>query len=170
MMKKTIKYVVVGCIMIAGLGLNAQKLGHVNSQVIMQELPDYESARSELESFNSDLTKELEMYQKLIVEFAQDYEQNKNGMSEDTRKRKETDLMERQQNYEKKAYEAQTSLQQKEQELLQQIMIKVNSAVKEVAEKEGYDYIYEVTTLLYAGGEDISDKVRKKLGITVVGD
>lgn len=169
-MKKTIKYVFVGCIMIAGLGLNAQKLGHVNSQVIMQELPDYESARSELESFNSDLTKELEMYQKLIVEFAQDYEQNKNGMSEDTRKRKETDLMERQQNYEKKAYEAQTSLQQKEQELLQQIMIKVNSAVKEVAEKEGYDYIYEVTTLLYAGGEDISDKVRKKLGITVAGN
>jgi len=168
-MKKTIKYVVVGCIMIAGLGLNAQKLGHVNSQVIMQELPDYESARTELESFNSDLTKELEMYQKLIVEFAQDYEQNKNGMSEDTRKRKETDLMERQQNYEKKAYEAQTSLQQKEQELLQQIMIKVNTAVKEVAEKEGYDYVYEVTTLLYAGGEDISDKVRKKLGITVAG-
>ena len=133
----------------------------------MKELPDYESARIELESFNSDLTKELEMYQKLIVEFAQDYEQNKNGMSEDTRKRKETDLMERQQNYEKKAYEAQTSLQQKEQELLQQIMIKVNSAVKEVAEKEGYDYIYDVTTLLYAGGEDVSEKVRKKLGITV---
>ena len=168
-MKKTIKYVVVACIMIAGMGLNAQKLGHVNSQVIMQELPDYESARKDLESFNSDLTKELEMYQKLIVEFAQDYEQNKNGMSEDTRKRKETDLMERQQNYEKKAYEAQTSLQQKEQELLQQIMIKVNTAVKEVAEKEGYDYVYEVTTLLYAGGEDISDKVRKKLGITVAG-
>ena len=168
-MKKTIKYVVVMCIMISGLGLNAQKLGHVNSQMIMQELPDYESARKDLESFNSDLTKELEMYQKLIVEFAQDYEQNKNGMSEDTRKRKETDLMERQQNYEKKAYEAQTSLQQKEQELLQQIMIKVNAAVKEVAEKEGYDYVYEVTTLLYAGGEDISDKVRKKLGITVAG-
>ena len=168
-MKKTIKYVVVACIMITGLGLNAQKLGHVNSQVIMQELPDYESARKDLESFNSDLTKELEMYQKLIVEFAQDYEQNKNGMSEDTRKRKETDLMERQQNYEKKAYEAQTSLQQKEQELLQQIMIKVNTAVKDVAEKEGYDYVYEVTTLLYAGGEDISDKVRKKLGIAVAG-
>lgn len=168
-MKKTIKYVVVACIMIAGQGIKAQKLGHVNSQVIMQELPDYESARKDLESFNSDLTKELEMYQKLIVEFAQDYEQNKNGMSEDTRKRKETDLMERQQNYEKKAYEAQTSLQQKEQELLQQIMIKVNTAVKDVAEKEGYDYVYEVTTLLYAGGEDISDMVRKKLGIAVQG-
>ena len=101
-MKKTIKYVVVACMLFTGISLNAQKLGHVNSQVIMQELPDYESARKDLESFNNDLTKELEMYQKLIMEFAQDYEQNKNGMSEDTRKRKETDLMERQQNYEKK--------------------------------------------------------------------
>ena len=79
MMKKTIKYVVVACMLFTGISLNAQKLGHVNSQVIMQELPDYESARKDLESFNNDLTKELEMYQKLIMEFAQDYEQNKNG-------------------------------------------------------------------------------------------
>ena len=100
-----------------------------------------------------------------ITEVYQDY--IKGGMSEETRQRKETDLMERQQNYEKKAYEAENSLQQKEQQLLQQIMLKVNNAVKELAEKEGYSYIYEVTTLLYAGGEDISDKVRKKLGITV---
>ena len=165
-MKKTIKYVVVACMLFTGISLNAQKLGHVNSQVIMQELPDYESARKDLESFNNDLTKELEMYQKLIMEFAQDYEQNKNGMSEDTRKRKETDLMERQQNYEKKAYEAEQKLQQKEQELLQAIMIKVNNAVKELAKADGYSYIFELTTLLHAGGDDISDKVRKKLGIS----
>ena len=155
--------------MFTGININAQKLGHVNSQAIMQELPDYEAARKDLESYKNDLTKELEMYQKLIVEFAQDYEANKALMSEDTRKRKETDLMERQQNYEKKAYEAENNLQQKEQQLLQQIMIKVNTAVQELAKKEGYDYVYEVTTLLYAGGDDISDKVRKKLGIPTEG-
>ena len=166
-MKNTIKSIFIACLVFTSFSINAQKLGHVNSQSIMQELPDYELARKELESYKNDLTKELEMYQKLIVEFAQDYEQNKGGMSADTRQRKETDLMERQQNYEKKTYEAETSLQQKEQQLLQQIMIKVNTAVKELAEKEGYTYIYEVTALLYAGGEDISDKVRKKLGITV---
>ena len=89
-------------------------------------------------------------------------------MSAETRQRKETDLMERQQNYEKKTYEAESSLQQKEQQLLQQIMIKVNTAVKELAEQDGYTYIYELTTLLYAGGEDISNKVRKKLGVPAV--
>ena len=164
-MKKTIKYVVVACMLFTGISLNAQKLGHVNSQVIMQELPDYESARKDLESFNNDLTKELEMYQKLIMEFAQAYEEQKSGMSAESRQRKEADLMERQQNYEKKAYEAETKLQQKEQELLQAIMIKVNTAVQDLAKAEGYSYIFERTTLLHAGGDDISDKVRKKLGI-----
>ena len=48
-------------------------------------------------------------------------------------------------------------------------LTKDSVTVKEVAEKEGYDYVYEVTTLLYAGGEDISNKVRKKLGIPVEG-
>jgi outer membrane protein len=168
-MKNTIKSILIALVMFTGINVNAQKLGHVNSQAIMQELPDYEAARKDLESYKNDLTKELEMYQKLIVEFAQDYEANKALMSEDTRKRKETDLMERQQNYEKKAYEAENNLQQKEQQLLQQIMIKVNTAVQELAKKEGYDYVYEVTTLLYAGGDDISDKVRKKLGIPTEG-
>ena len=79
--------------MFTGINVNAQKLGHVNSQAIMQELPDYEAARKDLESYKNDLTKELEMYQKLIVEFAQDYEANKALMSEDTRKRKETDFL-----------------------------------------------------------------------------
>jgi outer membrane protein len=167
-MKNTIKLLLVACLFVTGFNINGQKLGHVSSQAIMQELPDYDLARKELESYKNDLTKELEMYQKLIVEFAQDYEQNKAGMSAETRQRKETDLMERQQNYEKKTYEAESSLQQKEQQLLQQIMIKVNTAVKELAEQDGYTYIYELTTLLYAGGEDISNKVRKKLGVPAV--
>jgi hypothetical protein len=46
-------------------------------------------------------------------------------------------------------------------------MIKVNNAVKELAKAEGYSYIFERTTLLHAGGDDISDKVRKKLGISL---
>ena len=169
-MNKTIKSIMVACLIFTGFTINAQKLGHVNSQEIMLELPDYEDARKELESYQSDIMKELEMFQKLIEEFYQDYQQNMEGMSAETRQRKEADLMERQQNLEKKKYEAQTKLQEKEQQLLQQIMVKVNNAVKELAEKEGYTYVYEEATLLYAGGEDISNKVREKLGIAVKQD
>jgi outer membrane protein len=165
-MKNTIKSILIALLISSAFNVNAQKLGHVNSQAIVQEMPDYESARKELESYKNDLAKELEMYQKLIMEFAQTYEQQKATMSAESRQRKEADLMERQQNYEKKAYEAETKLQQKEQELLQAIMLKVNNAVQDLAKAEGYSYIFERTTLLHAGGDDISDKVRKKLGIT----
>jgi outer membrane protein len=165
-MKNTAKSILFTLAILTSFSINAQKLGHVNSQAIVQEMPDYESARQELESYKNDLAKELEMYQKLIMEFAQTYEQQKASMSAESRQRKEADLMERQQNYEKKAYEAETKLQQKEQELLQAIMLKVNNAVQDLAKAEGYSYIFERTTLLHAGGDDISDKVRKKLGIT----
>ena len=102
-MKNTLKSILFTLAIITSFNFNAQKLGHVNSQAIVQEMPDYESARQELESYKNDLSKELEMYQKLIMEFAQAYEEQKSGMSAESRQRKEADLMERQQNYEKKA-------------------------------------------------------------------
>ena len=68
----------------------AQKLGHLNSQAIMLEMPDYESAKKELELFRTEKTKELEMYQKLFQESLQTYEQEKGTLTEDARKRKDT--------------------------------------------------------------------------------
>jgi len=162
-MKKIFTILSIALISTTGI---SQKLGHLNSQAIMMEMPDYESAKKELDSYRMELSKELEMFQKLIVEFAQDYEKIKGDMTAEARQRKETDLMERQQNYEKKAYEAESKLQQKEQELIQQIMQKVSEAVKEVSEKNGYDYVFDLSSVLYAGGENIEGLVRKKLGLS----
>ena len=92
-MKNKVKSILFTLAIITSFNLNAQKLGHVNSQAIVQEMPDYESARQELESYKNDLSKELEMYQKLIMEFAQAYEEQKSGMSAESRQRKEADLM-----------------------------------------------------------------------------
>ena len=144
----------------------AQKLGHLNSQAIMLEMPDYESAKKELELFRTEKTKELEMYQKLFQESLQTYEQEKGTLTEDARKRKETQLMEKQQKIEKIAYDAENEMQQKEQELLQQIMKKVSEAVAIVADKNNYDYVFDLNSVLYAGGENIEVLVKKQLGIS----
>ena len=42
----------------------------------------------------------------------------------------------------------------------------VSDAVKEVSEKEGYDYVFDLSAVLYAGGDNIEGLVRKKLGLT----
>ena len=59
-MKKTVKSILFSTAILTVFSFNAQKLGHVNSQAIVQEMPDYESARQELESYKNDLAKELE--------------------------------------------------------------------------------------------------------------
>ena len=68
-MKNTAKSILFTLAILTSFSINAQKLGHVNSQAIVQEMPDYESARQELESYKNDLAKELEMYQKLTINY-----------------------------------------------------------------------------------------------------
>ncbi|MFL2571349.1 MAG: OmpH family outer membrane protein [Parvicellaceae bacterium] len=162
-MKRIITVLAIALISSTGI---AQKLGHLNSQTIMLEMPDYESAKKELELFRTEKTKELEMYQKLFQESLQTYEQEKGTLTADARQRKESQLMEKQQKIEKIAYDAENEMQQKEQELLQQIMKKVSDAVKLVAQKNSYDYVFDLSSVLYAGGENIEDLVKKQLGLT----
>ena len=54
-MKNKVKSILFTLAVITSFNLNAQKLGHVNSQAIVQEMPDYESARQELEGYKNDL-------------------------------------------------------------------------------------------------------------------
>lgn len=162
-MKKIITVLAIALISSTGI---SQKLGHLNSQTIMVEMPDYESAKKELELYRTEKTKELEMYQKLFQESLQNYEQEKGTLTADAIQRKETQLMEKQQKIEKIAYDAENEMQQKEQVLLQQIMKKVSEAVKIVADKNNYDYVFDLSSVLYAGGENIEDLVRKQLGLT----
>ena len=162
-MKRIITVLAIALISSTGI---AQKLGHLNSQTIMLEMPDYESAKKELELFRTEKTKELEMYQKLFQESLQTYEQEKGTLTADARQRKESQLMEKQQKIEKIAYDAENEMQQKEQELLQQIMKKVSDAVKLVAQKNSYDYVFDLSSVLYAGGENIEELVKNQLGLT----
>ncbi len=162
-MKKIITVLAIALISSTGI---SQKLGHLNSQTIMVEMPDYESAKKELELYRTEKTKELEMYQKLFQESLQTYEQEKGTLTADARQRKETQLMEKQQKIEKIAYDAENEMQQKEQVLLQQIMKKVSEAVKIVADKNNYDYVFDLSSVLYAGGENIEDLVRKQLNLS----
>ena len=41
--------------------------------------------------------------------------------------------------------------------------------IKEVAKKNGYDYIFEEAATLFAGGNDVSNLIRKHLGLSVPG-
>jgi outer membrane protein len=69
-----------------------------------------------------------------------------------------------------KAYEqqAETYLQEKQEELLKPILDKAKKAIEEVAKENGYNYVFDsgYGLLLYSDeSDDILSLVKKKLGI-----
>ena len=63
---------------------------------------------------------------------------------------------------------SQEKIMTKSQELLAPIQDKINNAIKNVADEQGYDYIFDASMgmVLYAAPEtDVSSAVKAKLGI-----
>ena len=164
-MKNKVKSILFALAVITSFNLNAQKLGHINLQEISLDLPAYREAEAELQSLTQKAQKEIQMFQKLTEDEIKEYQSKMDSMSDDAKSRAEADIMERQQNMQKKEYEWQQKIQNRQQELMSNIQTIIFEASKAVAVDEGYLYIFEEGVLIHAGGDDISDKVRKKLGI-----
>ena len=61
---------------------------------------------------------------------------------------------------------AEEELLLRQQELLKPFQDRLLAIVKKIAEAENYTYVFDTSTLLqYDGGNDITDKVKKELGI-----
>lgn len=144
------------------------KLGYVNSLELLSLMPEIQPADTELEKYASQLDG---LYSGMLQEYQnklQDYQTNQPNWTPDTEELKIKEL----QDLEKRITDFQTNSQEKlgkkREQLYAPILEKADKAIKEVAEEEGYTYIFDASTgaLLFADeAEDILDKVRAKLGI-----
>ena len=103
-------------------------------------------------------------YQSMI----EDYQNNEANYDDLTKQDKIAEIQGLEQRLTTFQQSAQTSLQQKEQELLRPILEKAQKAIDEVAEKGKYTYILDSSSgvLLYQkDSENILDKVKKELGL-----
>ncbi len=148
----------------------AQKFGYVNSQALLAEMADVKQARSELETLEKQLrakgqgmlTELQTKYQEVQKRVAEGALSPKQQEEEATKLRtEEAKIAQYEQDMIKK-------IQEKEATLLQPILDKVNTAIKNVAEENGYTFIFDSSTqiLLYAQeSTDVSSLVKTKLGI-----
>lgn len=148
----------------------AQKFGYVNSQALLAEMADVKQARSELETLEKQLrakgqgmlTELQTKYQEVQKRVAEGALSPKQQEEEATKLRtEEAKIAQYEQDMIKK-------IQEKEATLLQPILDKVNTAIKNVAEENGYTFIFDSSTqiLLYAQeSTDVSSLVKMKLGI-----
>lgn len=167
------KTVILGLLMVFGITFasSAQKYGYIDSEYILNKLPEYKEAKERLDKLAERWTKEIEERYEVIKQKKENFIREEDLLpTEEKNKRKEeietleTEAMEMQ----KTRFGVSGDYFQKRQELIKPIQDKVYDAMQAVASKRNYSFIFDKanqSNLVYADSKfDISDDVIKELG------
>jgi outer membrane protein len=159
-------------IALAGQSAMAQnlKFGHINSDELIQSMPEYDSATVKLEKFRKELVNALELMQVELNTKNDAYQKENKTLSDIVRQTKEQELMDMQKRIQDFQTNAQTQLQNKQTEVFQPIYLKVDKAIKDVGKENGFFYVFDVAkgALLYfdeTKSVNVMPLVKIKLGL-----
>ena len=150
------------------LSSSAQKVGHINSQELLSLMPERTTAETSLQDYTKGLESQLMSMQTEYQSMVENYQNNEESYDDLTKQDKISEIQSLQERLTTFQQSAQSSLQQKEQELLQPILEKAQNAIDAVADKGKYTYILDSSSgvILYSkDSEDILEKVKKELGL-----
>jgi outer membrane protein len=164
--------VLIIVIALAGKSAMAQtlKFGHINSDELIQLMPEYDSATVTLERFRKELINALEL---MSVEFNnknEAYQKDSKNLSDIVKQTKEQELVDMQKRIQDFQNNAQTQLQTKQSEVFQPIYAKVDKAIKDVGKENGFLYVFDIAkgALLYydeTKSTNILALVKTKMGL-----
>lgn len=149
------------------------KIGYVDSDTIMDKLPDAQDARQKLDALISEWQGELSQLESEWKTKYDDYEKRKLIMTDQTRADIERDLIQLEQKiveFREKKFGTNGELFMKQDELMKPVQNKIFNAIKSVAEKDNFDFIFDRSgdiLLLYAKDQhDVTQQVLEELNLT----
>ena len=131
--------------LIAPLSVFAQKFGHINSQEIMAQMPEFIKARGDIEAQAKQYENDLKAMQDELTRKSDEYEKGKSTMNATAQQQKEQELQQLYQKIQQAYQDYQQALAQKQHELMQPITTKLVNAIKAVGDKGGYVYIMDLS-------------------------
>jgi outer membrane protein len=149
------------------MAVQAQKLGHINGQMLVEHMPEYKTADEELSTYKKQYEDALlamrTEYEKMIEDFKK-AEQTAPKVILDT---KVKEIQAKEQGIYDFQEQASADVTAEEQRKVEPILEKAKKAIEEVAKANNYTYIFDAGSgsMLYMGGEDITKLVCTKLGI-----
>lgn len=139
------------------------KVGFVNSQKIMNESPQAARAKKRIEKDFEKRDQDLQRMAKQLQTLQEALEKNSLTMGESERRNKEREFGDLNRDFQRRQREFREDLSQRQNEEMAAILDRVNKVIKQIAETEKYDIIFQEA--VYAHPRiDITDKVIKTLG------
>ena len=152
---------------------NAQSYAFIDSDYILKNVPEYVEAKERLDKMADRWTKEIEERYEVIKTKKSSFDREEVLLPKEEKEKRKAEI----EKLEKDVIDLQTQhfgsegdYFQKRQELVKPIQDRVFTAMKKVAKREGYSFVFDKanqSNLVYAEKEfDMSDSVLEEMGIT----
>jgi len=165
-MKKSV-FVVVAIFMAFSASAQ-QKFGHIDSDELLEMMPEKAKAEKQMEAFAKEFQGALESMAKEYESKVTDYQAKEKDMTNLVKQSKVKEITDLERRIQEFQSQAQGEIQKKEQELLAPIIEKARKAIDAVATEKGYTYVFDNSSgvLLFAkDSENIMAEVKAKLGL-----
>ncbi len=169
-MKRTVFFILISLWAITLV--SAQRMAYVNTDEILNQIPEYQEAQSEIEEISQQWQQDLERMYQEIERMYEEYQRQEVLLPDDIRQERQDAIFtaEREaKEFKEKKFGYDGELFTLQRAKLEPVQEKVFKAVETVAKRKKYSFIFdkagEVTWLYTDANYDMSDDVLLELGI-----
>lgn len=169
------KKIILGlALMLAGFSFaSAQKYAYVDTEYILDNIPEYGDAKVTLDELSAKWQKEIEAKFSDIDKLYKTFQTESVLLPEDVKKKKEDEIVKKEKevkDLQKQRFGKEGDLFKKRQELVKPIQEKIYNAIEQTATDEGYAVIFDKAgslSMIYTNPKfDISEDILNKMGYT----
>lgn len=151
-----------------------QKVGYVDSEYILEQLPEYATVQQQLDRTAQEWQQEIEEQRSEVEELFREYQARELIYTNDQRQRERDEIIQAEEEVERlrmQYFGPEGRLFQEQERLVRPVQESVLEAVEAVAVRDGYDYVFDKGgdyIFMYARDQlDLSDDVLEELGIDI---
>ncbi|MBI1221586.1 MAG: OmpH family outer membrane protein [Bacteroidetes bacterium] len=163
-------FLIVG-LLIPTFGM-AQRFAYVDSEYILNQMPEYNSAQKQLDLMAFEWQKEIETKKAEIEKMKSDLEAEKIFLVDDVKNQRQADIDKKEKEliaFQQQKFGVNGELFKKRQELIQPIQDRIFDAIQKVAKDNALDFIFDKAggvSMLYTNKKyDRSGEVLEELGV-----
>jgi len=168
-MKKILLILVVSFLTISTT--QAQKFAYVDTDYILNKIPEFKQAQDKLDDFSADWQKEIEGKYADVEQMYRAYQQEQVLLTDEMKTKREEAIITKEngaKNLQKKYFGPEGELYSKRQELIRPIQDKIHDAIQQLAANNKYQVIFDSSSdliMLHKNNNlDKSDKILELMG------
>lgn len=170
-------FIMVIGLLLMNAGAYAQKFAYVDTEYILSQIPEYQSAQKQIDELAEKWQKDIDAKYAQIDKMYKDYKAEEVILNGEQKKQREADIIAKEKEvkkFQQDKFGYEGEMFKKRQELIKPIQDRVFEAIQKVAKESALDFIFDKSgdmVMLFSNARfDKSDEVLEELGITPIKD